>query len=70
MSRDDTRVVEPDRREAIGKAVWMAGPGDLVVIAGKGHEQVQELGGVCYPFDDREEARRAIRARGEGLASA
>jgi len=53
-------VVEPDRREAIRKAVAMAAPGDLVAICGKGHESVQELGGVRYPFDDKEEAQRAL----------
>ncbi|HUT36168.1 MAG TPA: UDP-N-acetylmuramoyl-L-alanyl-D-glutamate--2,6-diaminopimelate ligase [Planctomycetota bacterium] len=53
-------VVEPDRREAIRKAVAMAAPGDLVAICGKGHESVQEMAGVRYPFDDREEAQRAL----------
>ena len=40
----------------------MAAPGDVVVIAGKGHEQGQETAGRIEPFDDREVAREAIRA--------
>jgi UDP-N-acetylmuramoyl-L-alanyl-D-glutamate--2,6-diaminopimelate ligase len=53
--------IDPDRRSAIRRAVGMAEPGDVVVIAGKGHEQGQEIGGVVHPFDDREVAREAIR---------
>ena len=54
-------VVEPDRRVAIEAAVELARPGDVVVVAGKGHEQGQEAGGVVRPFDDREVARAALR---------
>lgn len=54
-------VVEPDRREAIRKAVAMAAPGDVLAIVGKGHEEYQDIGGVRYHFSDREEAQRAIR---------
>jgi UDP-N-acetylmuramoyl-L-alanyl-D-glutamate--2,6-diaminopimelate ligase len=54
---------EPDRRKAIALAVGTAAPGDVVVIAGKGHEQGQEFeGGRKEPFDDREVAREALRA--------
>jgi UDP-N-acetylmuramoyl-L-alanyl-D-glutamate--2,6-diaminopimelate ligase len=53
-----------DRREAIEHVIAGAGPGDVVVIAGKGHETYQEVaGGVKLPFDDREVAREALRAR-------
>jgi UDP-N-acetylmuramoyl-L-alanyl-D-glutamate--2,6-diaminopimelate ligase len=53
--------VELDRRAAIERAVEQAGPGDVVVIAGKGHEPGQEIGGEVLPFDDREVARDALR---------
>ena len=53
---------EPDRRQAIALAFAAAQPGDVVVIAGKGHEQGQEFeGGRKEPFDDREVARSALR---------
>jgi UDP-N-acetylmuramoyl-L-alanyl-D-glutamate--2,6-diaminopimelate ligase len=53
--------VELDRRRAIERALESAGDGDVVVIAGKGHEQGQEIGGRRIPFDDREVARDALR---------
>ena len=53
--------VEPDRAAAIGLAVAEAEEGDAVVIAGKGHEQGQELADRTIPFDDREVARDALR---------
>jgi UDP-N-acetylmuramoyl-L-alanyl-D-glutamate--2,6-diaminopimelate ligase len=53
--------VEPDRRTAIGRAVELAVAGDVVLIAGKGHEQGQEFHGEKIPFDDREVAREALR---------
>ncbi|MCE3287868.1 MAG: UDP-N-acetylmuramyl-tripeptide synthetase [Gaiellaceae bacterium] len=55
--------IDPDRRSAIGRAVSIADEGDVVVIAGKGHEQGQDAGGVVTPFDDREVAREALRSR-------
>jgi UDP-N-acetylmuramoyl-L-alanyl-D-glutamate--2,6-diaminopimelate ligase len=54
-------VVEPNRRAAIRLAMAQAGPGDVVVIAGKGHETYQELADRTIPFDDREVARDALR---------
>ncbi len=53
-------VVEEDRRAAIAWSVAEGAPGDVVVIAGKGHEQGQERNGVTTPFDDRVVAREAI----------
>jgi len=50
--------VELDRGRAIRAALDAARPGDLVVVAGKGHETTQTTGGVTRPFDDREEIRR------------
>lgn len=55
--------VEPDRRAAIFRAIALAGPGDFVIIAGKGHEPYQEIHGVKHAFDDRLVAREALRAR-------
>jgi UDP-N-acetylmuramoyl-L-alanyl-D-glutamate--2,6-diaminopimelate ligase len=56
-------VVEPDRGVAIRLALDAAQRGDVVVIAGKGHETFQEVGGQRLPFDDAVEARRALSAR-------
>ena len=56
-------VVEPDRARAIRLAVGLAEPGDVVLLAGKGHESTQSGGGRTWPFDDRAEARRALAAR-------
>jgi UDP-N-acetylmuramoyl-L-alanyl-D-glutamate--2,6-diaminopimelate ligase len=53
-------VVEPDRAAAIARAVSEARPGDAVVVAGKGHESGQDVGGVVHPFDDRDVLIRAL----------
>jgi UDP-N-acetylmuramoyl-L-alanyl-D-glutamate--2,6-diaminopimelate ligase len=58
------RHVEADRRAAIAYAIAAAGPGDVVVLAGKGHEQGQERAGVIAPFDDRLVAREIVEGRG------
>ena len=52
-----------DRRTAIERAAAMAGQGDVVLVAGKGHEDYQEVRGVKHHFDDREEIVRALAAR-------
>jgi len=52
-----------DRRDAIRKAIEMASPGDVVLIAGKGHETYQLIGGVVHDFDDRVVAKEVIRGR-------
>jgi UDP-N-acetylmuramoyl-L-alanyl-D-glutamate--2,6-diaminopimelate ligase len=49
-----------DRREAIKTAVIMANHGDVILIAGKGHETYQEIMGVKHHFDDREELKNAL----------
>ena len=46
-------IVEPDRAAAIGQAVALAAPGDVIVVAGKGHETGQYVAGAVLPFDDR-----------------
>lgn len=55
--------VEVDRREAVRTAVHGARPGDVVVVAGKGHETVQVVGGELLPFDDIAVAREALGDR-------
>jgi UDP-N-acetylmuramoyl-L-alanyl-D-glutamate--2,6-diaminopimelate ligase len=60
----DTELVAiADRREAIHDAVRRAQPGDVVLVAGKGHEKYQEIGGRVLPFDDVAVAREALAAR-------
>jgi UDP-N-acetylmuramoyl-L-alanyl-D-glutamate--2,6-diaminopimelate ligase len=59
--------VEIDRRAAIQWAIAEARPGDIVLVAGKGHEDYQILGTEKFPFSDREEVRRALDAR-KGVA--
>jgi UDP-N-acetylmuramoyl-L-alanyl-D-glutamate--2,6-diaminopimelate ligase len=55
---------EADRRTAIDRAIRRAHPGDIVVLAGKGHERVQVMGTSNLPFDDRQVAREALRNLG------
>src|SRR5262249_61992277 len=59
-------LIEPDREKAIGMAIDEAREGDIVLLAGKGHEDYQVLADVTLPWDDREKARNALRARGFG----
>ena len=56
--------VEVDRRKAIALAIGEARPGDIVLLAGKGHEKVQITREGSHPFDDVEVAREALRASG------
>ncbi|GIV19561.1 MAG: UDP-N-acetylmuramoyl-L-alanyl-D-glutamate--2,6-diaminopimelate ligase [Armatimonadota bacterium] len=60
VRRRDVVLVEPDRRRAIALAIENAQPGDMVVIAGKGHEAVQIVGDQRIPFDDRQVAREIL----------
>jgi UDP-N-acetylmuramoyl-L-alanyl-D-glutamate--2,6-diaminopimelate ligase len=53
-------VIEPDRGAAINLAVGMAGKGDVVIVAGKGHETGQYVGGAVLPFDDMAVTAEAI----------
>jgi UDP-N-acetylmuramoyl-L-alanyl-D-glutamate--2,6-diaminopimelate ligase len=65
---DGTRVlIEPDRRRAIAAAVGLARAGDVLLVAGKGHEQGQEVGGVITPFDDRVELRAVLTDAQPGI---
>jgi len=61
---------EPDRRAAIQLALTQAHSGDIVLIAGKGHEQVQITRAGTIPFDDRRVAAEALRVLGYDCASA
>lgn len=59
---DKKRVVRiSDRRSALSAAVMMAQPGDIILVAGKGHETYQEVNGVRHHFDDREEMEKLLR---------
>ena len=60
------QLVEPDRARAIAAALTAAEPADVVLIAGKGHETYQEIGGMRHPFSDVEHSRRALEARAAG----
>jgi UDP-N-acetylmuramoyl-L-alanyl-D-glutamate--2,6-diaminopimelate ligase len=59
--------VQPDRRTAIEEAVSMAGKRDTVLIAGKGHENSQEINGIKYPFSDKDVVREIIRNKDQKL---
>jgi UDP-N-acetylmuramoyl-L-alanyl-D-glutamate--2,6-diaminopimelate ligase len=58
--------IDADRRSAIARGIELAEPGDVVVIAGKGHEQGQEVDGEKLPFDDRVVAREALGRQRRG----
>ena len=57
-------MIEPDRGRAIALAMDQALPGDIVLLAGKGHENYQILADRTLEFDDREQARRVLNERG------
>ena len=63
LQHPDRATTLQDRKEAIGWAAEHAGPGDVIVVAGKGHETTQDIGGVKRPFDDRAVLRAALAAR-------
>ena len=56
-------VTEPDRRAAIRACLEHGRPGDVIVLAGKGHETYQEIMGVCYPMDEREIVRDYFQSK-------
>jgi UDP-N-acetylmuramoyl-L-alanyl-D-glutamate--2,6-diaminopimelate ligase len=71
LQRSGTRYkVEPDRKAAIAVAIRESGPGDIVLIAGKGHEKVQVTRNGSIPFDDVEVARQVLRDAGYSCEAA
>jgi UDP-N-acetylmuramoyl-L-alanyl-D-glutamate--2,6-diaminopimelate ligase len=66
-SQERVKVIE-DRRVAIAHAVRNANPNDVILVAGKGHEDYQDIAGVKHHFSDVEEALIALRARGGASA--
>ena len=60
---DHPCAIAPDRSQAIRAAIGGAGPGDIVLIAGKGHEQYQEIAGVKHPYSDGAVVRAALAER-------
>jgi UDP-N-acetylmuramoyl-L-alanyl-D-glutamate--2,6-diaminopimelate ligase len=66
----DHVLVEPDRAVAIRRALDLAEPHDVVVVAGKGHERTQEIGARQVPFDDLVEVQRALAVRPDPARSA
>lgn len=65
-AKGETYICEVDRKQAIHQALRIAKKGDLVLIAGKGHETTQEIRGKFYPFNDREVASHYLRMMGRG----
>jgi UDP-N-acetylmuramoyl-L-alanyl-D-glutamate--2,6-diaminopimelate ligase len=63
MSRSPCVSVEPDRAQAILHAITNAASNDVVLLAGKGHEETQEVAGEKRPFSDRLHARQALASR-------
>ena len=66
FERAQDAIVERDRRRAIERAIGSAGPDDIVLVAGKGHETYQEVAGVKHPFDDTAVASEALARHGGG----
>jgi UDP-N-acetylmuramoyl-L-alanyl-D-glutamate--2,6-diaminopimelate ligase len=62
-------IIEPDRSAAIGQAAALAAPGDVVVVAGKGHETGQYVGGSVLPFDDRRVTAEALERQAKSQDS-
>jgi UDP-N-acetylmuramoyl-L-alanyl-D-glutamate--2,6-diaminopimelate ligase len=62
-------IIEPDRAAAIGQAVALAAPGDVVVVAGKGHETGQYVAGTVLPFDDRQVTAEALERQAKSQDS-
>lgn len=68
LQRPAEALIEPDRGRAIEQAIASAAPCDVILIAGKGHEDYQEAGGQRRPFSDQAQARLALQRRAEEAA--
>ena len=66
LRRPDAVRVQPDRALAISEAIARAGAQDVVLVAGKGHEDYQDIAGVRHPFSDKTHVRAALQRRKEG----
>ncbi|MCK5794946.1 MAG: hypothetical protein KAH12_09570, partial [Anaerolineales bacterium] len=62
MTRSPAVMVEKDRRRAIAKIIAAGQPGDLVLLAGKGHETYQQIGDEKFPFDDVQVVKEMMAA--------
>jgi UDP-N-acetylmuramyl-tripeptide synthetase len=69
LSSPSIAHVQPDRSAAIAFAVSRAKSHDVIVIAGKGHEDYQDIAGVKYPFSDLAQAKAALQTRAEGISA-
>jgi UDP-N-acetylmuramoyl-L-alanyl-D-glutamate--2,6-diaminopimelate ligase len=58
-----------DRAQAIKNATLLAKKGDVILVAGKGHEDYQEIKGVKYPFDDREQIRKIFASEADAITT-
>ena len=68
LTSDNPRTEDPERildemEAGVTAAVMLAGKGDVILVAGKGHETYQEIKGIKYHFDDREELMKALSAK-------
>ncbi len=66
LTHPDSAIATVDRAEAVADTVRRAAAGDVILLAGKGHEDYQEINGVRYPSDDRDLARHALAVLGGG----
>ena len=64
MDDADKALIENNRAKAIALALGRAGPGDVVLIAGKGHETSQDIAGVRHPFNDAAQVRQCLGSAG------
>src|SRR4029078_12922095 len=69
LSHRECVQVQADRARAIAESIAAAQPGDVILLAGKGHEDYQEIAGVKHPFSDQAHAQKALGARAQRSSS-